>query len=60
MKMVVAIVHADDAGALVKSLSRAGFGSTHLRSSGGFLRRQTSTVLAGVPDRDVDRVLEII
>jgi uncharacterized protein YaaQ len=60
MKMIVAIVHADDASALVKALSQAGFGATHLRSAGGFLRRQNSTVLSGVPDRDVERVIEII
>jgi uncharacterized protein YaaQ len=60
MKMVVAFVHADDAGGLVKSLTQAGYGVTHLKSAGGFLRRQNSTVLAGVPDRDVERVLEIV
>jgi uncharacterized protein YaaQ len=60
VKMVIAIVHADDAGALVKSLSQAGYGVTHSKSAGGFLRRQNSTVFAGVPERDVDKVLEII
>jgi uncharacterized protein YaaQ len=60
MKMVVAVVHADDASGLVKALSQAGYGVTHLKSAGGFLRKQNSTVLAGVPDRDVDRVIEII
>jgi uncharacterized protein YaaQ len=60
MKMVVAIVHADDAGALTRSLSQAGYGVTHVKSAGGFLRKQNATVFAGVPDRDVDRVLEII
>lgn len=60
MKMVVAIVQMDDASALVKSLSHAGYGVTHVKSAGGFLRRQNATVFAGVPDRDVDRVLEII
>lgn len=60
MKMVVAIVQMDDAGALVKSLSQAGYGVTHVKSAGGFLRKQNATVMAGVPDRDVDRVVEII
>lgn len=60
MKLVVAIVHADDASGLTKALSRAGYGITHLKSAGGFLRRQNSTVFAGVPDREVDGVLEII
>jgi uncharacterized protein YaaQ len=60
MKMVVAIVHADDAPGLVKALSQAGYGVTHVKSAGGFLRRQNATVLAGVPDRDVDQVLDIV
>jgi uncharacterized protein YaaQ len=60
MKMVVAVVHADDAHALVKSLSQAGYGVTHLKSAGGFLRKQNSTVFAGVPERDVERVMTII
>ncbi|HLJ66554.1 MAG TPA: cyclic-di-AMP receptor [Chloroflexota bacterium] len=60
MKMVIAIVQADDAGPVVKALSRAGFGVTHVKSAGGFLRKQNSMVFAGVPERDVDRVLDII
>ncbi len=60
MKLVVAIVQIDDAPALVKSLSQAGYGVTHVKSAGGFLRKQNATVLAGVPDRDIDRVLEIV
>lgn len=60
MKMVVAIVHADDAHALVRSLSEAGYGVTQAKSAGGFLRKQNATIFAGVPDRDVDRVIDII
>ncbi len=60
MKMVMAIVHIDDASGLVKALSHAGYGVTHVKSAGGFLRRQNATVFAGVPDKDVDRVMEII
>jgi uncharacterized protein YaaQ len=60
MKMIIAIVHADDASALVKALIRAGYGVTHTKSAGGFLRRQNSTIFAGVPERDVDTVLGII
>lgn len=58
--MVVVIVHADDVQPLLKSLSQAGYGATHFKSSGGFLRKQNATVFAGVPDREVDHVLEII
>ena|SRR5947209_8003461 len=60
MKMVMAIVHADDASGLVKALSQAGYGVTQSKSAGGFLRKQNATIFAGVPDRDVDTVVEII
>ncbi len=60
MKMVIAIVHADDASGLTKALSHAGYGVTHVKSAGGFLRKQNATVLAGVPERDVERVLDIV
>ena len=60
MKLVVAIVNHDDASGVVKALSRSGFGVTHTKSAGGFLRKQNAMVFAGVPDRDVDRVIEII
>lgn len=60
MKMIMAIVQMDDANSLVKALSHAGYGVTHVKSAGGFLRKQNATVFAGVPDRDVDHVIDII
>lgn len=60
MKMVVAVVHADDAGGLVKALSQAGFGVTQAKSAGGFLRKQNAMIFAGVAARDVDRVIGVI
>jgi uncharacterized protein YaaQ len=60
MKLVIAIVHIDDAQGLTKALSQAGYGVTYVKSAGGFLRKQNATVFAGVPERDVDRVVQII
>jgi uncharacterized protein YaaQ len=60
MKMVMAIVHNDDAAAVVRALTKAGFGATHFKSAGGFLRKQNATVFTGVQDHETDRVLEII
>lgn len=60
MKLIVSIVHVDDASALSKALSHAGYGVTHVKSAGGFLRKTNATVMAGVPDKDVERVLDII
>jgi uncharacterized protein YaaQ len=60
MKLLVAIVHVDDASSVSKQLSRAGFGVTQLKSAGGFLRKHNATLLTGVGDRDVERVVAII
>jgi uncharacterized protein YaaQ len=58
--MVVAVVHVDDAPGLSKALAQAGYGVTQAKSAGGFLRRQNAMIFAGVPERDVDKVIEII
>lgn len=60
MKMVVAVVHAEDAGDLLKQLSRQGFGSTRIKTAGGFLREANATIFLGVEDEQVDLAMEII
>ncbi len=60
MKLVVAVVHADDAGDLAGRLSEGGFGVTRIKSIGGFLRRQNHTFLIGVTDHQLEEVLGVI
>lgn len=60
MKLVVAIVQSDDAGSLSDALREAGFQSTLISSTGGFLREGNATIFAAVDDNHVDRVLEIV
>jgi uncharacterized protein YaaQ len=60
VKLIVAIVHHEDAGALVGGLLEKEFRATRLNSSGGFLRQSNATVLVGVEDAQVDDVLAII
>ncbi len=60
MKLVVAIVHHEDAGALVEALLDRDFRATRLASSGGFLKQSNATVILGVDEDSVDEVLEII
>lgn len=60
MKLVLTVVHADDAGELASRLSEAGFGVTRIKSVGGFLKRQNATFLVGVPDHQLDSVMQII
>lgn len=60
MKLVVSVVHRDDAGDLVTALTRSGHQSTVISTTGGFLREGNATVLIGAPDDKVDEVLRII
>jgi uncharacterized protein YaaQ len=60
VKLVVAIVHHEDAGALVDALLDREFRATRLASSGGFLKQSNATVILGIEDDNVDEVLEIV
>jgi uncharacterized protein YaaQ len=60
VKLVVAIVHSEDAGALVDALLDRDFRATRLHSSGGFLKQSNATVILGVDDPQVDDVLDIV
>ncbi len=60
MKLVVAIVHSEDAGALVEALLEREFRATRLHSSGGFLKQTNATVMLGVEEDQVDEVIRII
>jgi uncharacterized protein YaaQ len=60
MKLVLAIVQEKDSGRLIDALTEAGFQATMLASTGGFLRSGNATVLIGVDDAEVDRVLDIV
>src|SRR5216117_2453194 len=60
MKLVVAIVHPEDAGALVDALTDKEFRVTRLHSQGGFLKQSHATILAGVEEAQVDDVLATI
>lgn len=59
-KLVVAIVHSDDANQVVDALLAAGHRLTRLNTAGGFLRRGNATLLIGARARDVDEVLALI
>ena len=60
MKLVTAVVQDEDLPNLLEGLSRVGFRSTVISSTGGFLRSGNSTVLIGVEDHQVGRVQSII
>ena len=60
MKLVIAIVNRDDANTVTQNLTKHGFYSTKLASSGGFLLAGNATLLIGVEEDRVDAVIDII
>ncbi len=60
MKMVMAIINADDAHTVVSNLTKSGFSVTKLATTGGFLKTGNTTVLVGVDDEKLQDVLDII
>ena len=60
VKLVVSIVHNEDAGPLVDALLEKEYRATRLHSSGGFLKQSNATIIVGVDDGKVEEVLEIV
>lgn len=60
IKMVLAILEDSDANAVMKTLHDAGYPMTVIDSTGGLMRRGTSTLVAGVIDTQVDNVINLI
>jgi len=60
MKLVLGIIHDEDAFLVMDVLSEKGFSVTKLASTGGFLRSGNTTLICGVDDDRVQEVLEII
>lgn len=60
MKQITAVVHSEDAQEVSSALVAAGFSITQAATSGGFLRKGSTTLFAAVEDSDVDRALQII
>lgn len=60
MKLIIAIINYDDANAVTQNLSRNGFSSTRLSTTGGFLLAGNVTLLTGVKDDQVQRAIDLI
>ena len=60
MKMLIAILNADDASAVIQNLMKDGYSVTRLSTTGGFLRAGNVTILIGVNDDHVQTVIDII
>jgi len=57
MKLVLAIVHDEDGPDVMEALNNEGFSVTRLSSSGGFLHIGNTTLVVGVDNENVDRVI---
>jgi uncharacterized protein YaaQ len=59
-KLLVAIVHAQDAAQLVEALRGADLRVTEVLSRGGFLQARNTMLYIGVEDDDVSRAMMLI
>lgn len=60
MKLIHAVVSNDDAKIVANALSKEGFLSTKLNSSGGFLMSGNTTFIIATQDNLVDKAIDII
>ena len=57
MKLILAIINHDDANTVTQALTKKGFSSTKLATTGGFLMAGNVTILIGVDEEKVQTVI---
>ena len=60
MKMLLAIVHNEDAPLLINELNEKKYFVTKLATTGGFLKKGNTTLMIGVEDSRVEEVMGIL
>ena len=60
MKLILTIINDNDNEAVSQALTGAGLRVTRISSTGGFMRRGSSTLLIGVEDGKVDEAIQLI
>ncbi len=60
MKLIIAILRDHDADPVTQALTAANYRVTRVASTGGLLRRGTTTLLIGVDDDKVDAAIEVM
>ncbi|MGD0861973.1 MAG: cyclic-di-AMP receptor [Candidatus Limnocylindrales bacterium] len=60
MKLVVVVVHNEDARVLIDALIKHEYRATWLHSSGGFLKQSNATVLVGAEDDKVEEIVGLV
>ena len=60
MKLVLSIVQDEDAEDLIEELNDAGYRVTKLATTGGFLKSGNTTLMIGIEEDKVKKVIEVI
>jgi uncharacterized protein YaaQ len=60
MKLILVILRDDDSENVNNALIHAGFRVTQIASTGGFLRRGSTTFMIGVDDDKVDDAIQVV
>jgi uncharacterized protein YaaQ len=60
MKLVMAIIHDEDAFHIMDLLSEKGFSVTKLASTGGFLRSGMTTLISGLNEERIPEFVDIL
>lgn len=60
MKLIIAILRDEDSESISQTLISEGLRVTRIASTGGFLRRGSTTLMIGVDEDKVDPAIEII
>ena len=60
MKMIMAILHKDDELETIEELNIAGYMVTKLATTGGFLKKKSTTVMIGVEEDRLEEALDVL
>ena len=60
MKLIIAILRDEDTEQVSQALITGGYRVTRIASTGGFLRRGSSTLMIGVEDEKVDGAIQAV
>jgi uncharacterized protein YaaQ len=60
MKLIIAILRDEDTDEVSQALITGGYRVTRIASTGGFLRKGSSTLMIGVDDERVDGAIQVV
>jgi uncharacterized protein YaaQ len=60
MKLIISILRDEDSDTVSQALISANFRVTRIASTGGFLRRGSTTLMIGVEDEKVDEAIQVV